>query len=81
MTPSAVQLKLRRGSFVQFPGGDYHLTARFESLDPNEKIFGMGQYQQPHLNLKGTDLELAHRNSQASGAVSAVQPWLRTVVE
>ena len=26
----------------------------------------MGQYQQPYLNLKGTDLELAHRNSQAS---------------
>ena len=44
----------------------YHLTARFESLDPNEKIFGMGQYQQPYLNLKGADLELAHRNSQAS---------------
>ncbi|KAG0161483.1 hypothetical protein PDIDSM_9017 [Penicillium digitatum] len=47
-------------------GGDYHLTMRFESLDHEEKIFGMGQYQQPYLNLKGTDLELAHRNSQAS---------------
>lgn len=47
-------------------GGDYHLTARFESQDPNEKIFGMGQYQQPHLDLKGLDIELAHRNSQAS---------------
>ncbi|MFR2486432.1 MAG: TIM-barrel domain-containing protein, partial [Hungatella sp.] len=42
------------------------LTCRFESLDPDEKIYGMGQYQQPYLNLKGTDLELAHRNSQAS---------------
>lgn len=47
-------------------GGDYHLTLRFESLDKNEKIFGMGQYQQPYLDLKGLDLELAHRNSQAS---------------
>ncbi|KAJ5278624.1 hypothetical protein N7478_003996 [Penicillium angulare] len=47
-------------------GGDFHLTTRFESLDPKEKIFGMGQYQQPYLNLKGSDLELAHRNSQAS---------------
>ncbi|KAJ5483947.1 glucosidase [Penicillium diatomitis] len=47
-------------------GGDYHLKLRFESLDPREKIFGMGQYQQPYLNLKGADLELAHRNSQAS---------------
>ncbi len=26
----------------------------------------MGQYQQPYLDLKGTELELAHRNSQAS---------------
>jgi alpha-D-xyloside xylohydrolase len=26
----------------------------------------MGQYQHPYLNLKGCDLELAHRNSQAS---------------
>lgn len=48
-------------------GGDFcHLTARFESVDPDEKIFGMGQYQQPYLDLKGLDLELAHRNSQAS---------------
>lgn len=47
-------------------GGDYHLTMRFESIDKNEKIYGMGQYQQPYLNLKGLDLELAHRNSQAS---------------
>ena len=46
-------------------GGDFALTARFES-DPNEKIFGMGQYQLPYLNLKNCDLELAHRNSQAS---------------
>ncbi len=47
-------------------GGDYHLTMRLESLDRQEKIYGMGQYQQPYLNLKGLDLELAHRNSQAS---------------
>ncbi len=46
-------------------GGDYEITARFES-NPNEKIFGMGQYQQPYLDLKGSELELAHRNSQAS---------------
>lgn len=47
-------------------GGDYHLTMRLESLERSEKIYGMGQYQQPYLNLKGLDLELAHRNSQAS---------------
>lgn len=47
-------------------GGDFHATLRLESLSPDEKIYGMGQYQQPYLNLKGCDLELAHRNSQAS---------------
>jgi alpha-D-xyloside xylohydrolase len=45
---------------------DYHLTMRFESQDNNERIYGMGQYQQPFLNLKGADLELAQRNSQAT---------------
>lgn len=46
-------------------GGDYRLTLRFES-DPSEKLYGMGQYQMPYLNLKGCELELAQRNSQAS---------------
>ncbi|MBQ7906933.1 MAG: family 31 glucosidase [Clostridia bacterium] len=45
--------------------GEYELTMSFES-DPNEKIFGMGQYNHPYLNLKNCTLELAHRNSQAS---------------
>lgn len=44
---------------------DYELTARFEAFD-DEKIFGMGQYQEKNLNKKGAILELAHRNSQAS---------------
>ncbi len=44
---------------------DYVLTARFEAFD-DEKIFGMGQYQEKHMNKKGAVLELAHRNSQAS---------------
>lgn len=46
-------------------GTDFELTARFEAFD-DEKIFGMGQYQERHLNKKGAVLELAHRNSQAS---------------
>lgn len=46
-------------------GSDYEIFARFES-DANEKIFGMGQYQQPELNLKGCILELNQRNSQIS---------------
>lgn len=44
---------------------DYTLVARFEAFD-DEKIFGMGQYQEKHLDKKGATLELAHRNSQAS---------------
>ena len=46
-------------------GGDYRLKVTFES-DKKEKIYGMGQYQQDILDLKGCNLELAHRNSQAS---------------
>lgn len=51
--------------FKPLPGGTYKLKASFES-NPDEKIYGMGQYQQEVLNLKGCNLELAHRNSQAS---------------
>lgn len=51
--------------FKPIPGGDYALTMRFES-SPDEKLYGMGQYQQPFLNVKGCTMELAHRNSQAS---------------
>lgn len=66
MDPKCSALTVEARELRPILGGDYHLTMRFESLDHKEKIFGMGQYQQPYLNLKGTDLELAHRNSQAS---------------
>ncbi|MCQ2538798.1 MAG: family 31 glucosidase, partial [Lachnospiraceae bacterium] len=46
-------------------GTDYSLDLRFESNE-GEKIFGMGQYQQPYMDLKGCVLELAQRNSQIS---------------
>ena len=46
-------------------GGEYQLTMRFES-NPDERLYGLGQYQMPFLNLKGCTLELAQRNSQAS---------------
>lgn len=46
-------------------GDNYQLTARFEAQD-GEKIFGMGQYQQQELDMKGCLLELAQRNSQVS---------------
>ncbi|KAL2161857.1 hypothetical protein VTH06DRAFT_7641 [Thermothelomyces fergusii] len=66
--PKCSALKVAGREFKAVPrGGDaHHITARFESLDPAERLFGMGQYQQPLFNLKGADLELAHRNSQAS---------------
>jgi len=51
--------------FKPILGGAYQLTMRFES-NSEEKLFGMGQYQQSNLNLKNCILELAHRNSQAS---------------
>ena len=60
---SALDIDARE--FKPIIGGDYRLAMRFVS-DPCEKIYGMGQYQQPYLDLKGTDLELAQRNSQAS---------------
>ena len=61
---SALELEARE--FRPIIGGDYEITARFESLARDERIYGMGQYQEPYLDLKGADIELAHRNSQAS---------------
>lgn len=58
-------LNIDSREFKTLTGGDFELKVRFES-DPNEKLFGMGQYQQDFLNLKNAKLELAHRNSQAS---------------
>ncbi len=59
----ALQKKARH--FRPLPGGEYELKVSFEA-SPEEKIYGMGQYQQEVMNLKGCNLELAHRNSQAS---------------
>ena len=44
---------------------DFKITLRFEANE-GEKIYGMGQYQQPNLNLSGCVLELAQKNSQIS---------------
>jgi alpha-D-xyloside xylohydrolase len=63
-TTSSLMIDARQ--FKPIIGSDeYALKARFVS-NPSEKIYGMGQYQQPYLNLKGMEIELAHRNSQAS---------------
>lgn len=58
-------LNLSARKFKPIIGGDFRLTASFESND-EEKLYGMGQYQQEILNIKHCNLELAHRNSQAS---------------
>ncbi len=58
-------LKIIGRDYKPIIGGDYKLTVRFESND-HEKIYGMGQYQQPYLDQKGCVLELAQRNSQVS---------------
>lgn len=64
--PEHSALNLQARDFKPIIGGDFRLTARFKSLDPNEKIFGMGQYQHPFLDHKGLDLDLCHRNSQVT---------------
>lgn len=58
-------LKIDAREFKPGEGDAYALTMRFESI-PGERLYGMGQYQQEGLNLKGSILELAQRNSQAS---------------
>lgn len=65
--PKASALEVQAREFRPRVGSEgYGVTLRLESIDRSEKLFGMGQYQQPFLNLKGCDLELAQRNSQAS---------------
>lgn len=58
-------LKLKARAFQPIIGGDHKITASFDP-NPGEKLYGMGQYQQDILDLKGSTFELAHRNSQAS---------------
>ena len=59
-------LKIRPRVFEPHYGTDnFRLTVRFEPNE-GEHVYGMGQYQQPYLDLHGCTLELAHRNSQCS---------------
>lgn len=66
LDPKCSALEVEGREFKPHLGGDYHITMRLESLSKDERLYGMGQYQHEQLNLKGMDLELAHRNSQAS---------------
>lgn len=58
-------LRVMAREFKPIVGGDYALNVRFDG-EEEEKLFGMGQYQQSRMNLKGCMLELAQRNSQIS---------------
>ncbi|MHA6523236.1 glycoside hydrolase family 31 protein [Tessaracoccus sp. G1721] len=58
-------LKLDARRFEPLPGGGYRATLTLEA-PADERLWGMGQYQDGVGDLKGSTLELAHRNSQAS---------------
>ena len=58
-------LGIRTRELKTLSGGNFKASLKFAS-DPAEKLFGMGQYQNGIFNLKGSFLELAQRNSQAS---------------
>ena len=55
----------RARQFKPLQGGSFRLKASFIP-EKGEKIYGMGQYQQEIMDLKGCSLELAQRNTQAS---------------
>ena len=57
--------KLHCRNWRTLTGGSYELTATFVS-DPDEKLYGMGQYQMEEMNYKNCMLELMHYNTQAS---------------
>ena len=62
----ASALEIVPRTFKPVPGADsFQLIYRLEAYD-GEKIYGMGQYQQPYLDVKGCVIELSQRNSQAS---------------
>ncbi len=65
VSKESICLKFVGRQYQPIVGGHYALTVKFESND-GEQFFGMGQYQQSYLDLKGCTLELAQRNSQAS---------------
>ena len=63
--PRKSLLRIPAREFRPFVTGGYAVAQRFES-DPDERLWGMGQYQQPNFDLKGCELELVQRNSQTT---------------
>ena len=65
LNPCAPAVRIFARDMRPLGGGDYSIKARFEARR-GEKIFGMGQYQQSDLDMKGCVLELAPKNAQVS---------------
>ena len=63
--PEGGSLNLKARRYRALTGGDHAITASFETPQ-DEHLYGMGEYQQQVMDLKGSTFELAHRNSQAS---------------
>lgn len=63
--PTGGSLALKAREYHPVGGGAMSATASFVS-PKDERLYGMGEYQQDYMNLKGCTFELAHRNSQAS---------------
>ena len=65
LTEYCVPLNYKAREFKPIIGGDWKLKAYFEAYD-DERIYGLGQYQEKQLNRKGLTLDLSQRNSQAT---------------
>lgn len=63
--PYAPAVRIAARDYRPVGGNDFAIKARFES-NAGEKLYGMGQYQQPDLELKGSVMELAPKNAQVS---------------
>ena len=61
----AICYKILSREYKGIASDGFRIAVRFES-DPKEKLYGMGQYQMPILDLKGAVLPLEQRNSQVS---------------
>lgn len=60
-----VQQRIAARSYKNVGGDHWRISLRFEASE-KERIYGMGQYQQSGLNLKGSHLDLVQKNTQAS---------------
>ena len=65
LTQYCVPVNYKAREFKPIIGGDWKVTAYFEAYS-DERLYGLGQYQEKYLNRKGLTLELSQRNSQAS---------------